>query len=92
MAHWVQNQCGLYEETSLIPGLTQQVTDLMLLQAVVYVADVAQVWCCPGCSISLQLQLQFNPKPGNCHILQVQPVKKKLSTLSSYALLFVMNI
>ena len=41
--------------------------DLVLPQAAVQVTDVAQIWGC--CGIGRQLQLGFNPQPGNFHML-----------------------
>ena len=38
---------------------------------------MAQIWCCCVCGIGWQLQVQFNPQPGNFHMLQVHtpPIK-----------------
>jgi len=52
VAQWVKD---------LIPGLTQWVKDLALLQVVAQEADVAWTQCCCGCGIGQQLQLQFDP-------------------------------
>ena len=38
---------------------------------------MAQIECGRGCGIGQLLQFQFNPWPGNFHMLQVQPRKKK---------------
>ena len=67
------NLPSIPENAGLIPGLAQWVKDLELLGAVVYVVDVAQIWCCCGCGIDQQLQLRFDPSSGNLHMLQVQP-------------------
>ena len=54
MAQQVKNLAGIDEDASLIPGLTQGVKDLSLLQATVYVGH--------RCSLDLMLlQLQFDP-------------------------------
>ena len=37
------------------------------------VTDVAQISHCCGCGVGQQLQLQFDPLPGNIHILRLQP-------------------
>ena len=42
---------------ALVPGLSQWVKDPMLPQAAAEVADAAQIQCCRGCGIGLQLQL-----------------------------------
>ena len=43
-----------------IPGITQWPEDPVLPQAS-SVTDVAQIWCCCGCDVDLQLQLRFHP-------------------------------
>ena len=53
MCYW-SSHCGpaemnltsIDEDAGLIPGPTQQVKDLALPQAVLYVADMAQIWHC----------------------------------------------
>ena len=57
----LKTQCSLREDVGSIPGLAQWVNYLVLPQAMTYVADVAQIWCCCSCSIGQQLQLRFNP-------------------------------
>ena len=64
VAQWVKNptQCPLgcgFDPTAL--------------QAMVYVADVAQMQCFCGCGVSLQLQLRYDPQSENFHMLQVWP-------------------
>ena len=44
-----------------IPVLVQCVKDLVLLCAVVWVTDAAQIWCCCGFGVGRQLQLRFDP-------------------------------
>ena len=73
VAQWVKNPTGIREDAGWIPCLTQWVKDLVLPQAAVQVVDVAQIWRCCSCGRGLQLQLQFDPQPGNFHMPWVQP-------------------
>ena len=54
------NLTSIYEDTALIPGLTQWVEDPALLWAVVQFADAAQILSCCGCGVGQWLQLQFD--------------------------------
>ena len=72
VAPQVKNPTGIHEDAGLIPGLTQGVKGPALPQAMVWVADAAQIPCCCGCGVDLQLQLQFYAWPGNFPKLQVQ--------------------
>ena len=60
VAHWLADPAGNHEVVRLVPGLAQWVKDLMLLCAVVYVADAAQIWRCCGCGEVRWLQLQLD--------------------------------
>ena len=64
-----KNPTRNHEVAGLIPALAQWVKDLVLLWAVA--ADVAWILC--GCSVGRQLQLWFDPLPGNLHMPQVWP-------------------
>ena len=57
MAQWLTNPTRDYEVAGSVPALAQWVKDLALLLAVDWVADVARIQHCHGCSIGWQLQL-----------------------------------
>jgi len=70
--HWVKDLPLSLWGCGLIPGLSQWVNNLALLQDEGWVGDAAGIWCCCGCGIGLQLQLQFNSWARNFHMQQVQ--------------------
>ena len=61
MAQQVKNLTSIHDDVGLIPGLAQQVGDLALLRAVVWVADRAQILHCCGCGVGWWLQRRFDP-------------------------------
>ena len=72
----LRTQHGLCEDAGLIPGLPQWGQDPTWLQAVAQVTDEAWIWCCHGCGIGLQMQLQFDPWPTR-HRCDCKKEKKK---------------
>ena len=86
----VMNLTSIPEDMGLNPDLVQWVKNLALPQAVVWVADAAQIAHCCGCGVGQQLQLQFDPWPGKFHLPWVRPLKEgevNLQLLSASPLL-----
>ena len=73
VAQRLRTQHSVCVDVGSIPGLTQWVKDPILPQVSVYVTEMARIWHGCGCGIDQQLQLQFDPYPGNLHMLQVWP-------------------
>ena len=73
----LRTQICLCEDLGLIPGLTQQIKDQVLLLDLVQVKDASGIWCCCGFWWTQQLQLQLDPWPRNFHVPQMQLLKEK---------------
>ena len=67
------NPTSIHEDVGLILGLAQRVKDPGVAVSCGVGTDAAQSPCCCGCGVGWQLQLQFNPYPGNFHILLMRP-------------------
>ena len=73
VAQRVKNPTSFHEDAGSSAGLARWVKDPELPQAAAWVIDAAQIRYCCGCGAGLQVQLLFDPSPGNFHMLQVWP-------------------
>ena len=64
----VKNPTSIHKDVGSIPGPTQGVQG----SGVAMNCGVG-LWHCCSCGVGWQLQLQFNPLPGNFRMPQVQP-------------------
>ena len=79
VAQWVRTWHSVCEDAHLSPGLVQWVKDPALPQAVVEVADAAQIWCCCDCGVGHSCNSDSTPGPGPfiCHRCSCKKKKKK---------------
>ena len=77
MAQWVKNPTSVQKNEDLIPGLAQWVKGPALLQAAMSAVDTARIWHGCGYGVGWQPNLRFDPWPGNFHMPQMPPLKKK---------------
>ena len=57
VARQITNLSSIHEDGGWISVLARRVKDPALLRAVVYVTDMAKIWCCCDCGVGWQLQL-----------------------------------
>ena len=67
----------LSEDVGSMPGITQWVKDMALLQALLLVTDMAQIWC-HGWGVSFSCSSNSTPSPGTsvCHKRSLKKKKK----------------
>ena len=77
---WLSRLRSRLESFKMQVGYLASLSELKvpaLPRAAVQVTDMAGTWSYCGGGIGWQLQLQFDPQPGNVHMLQCGPKKEK---------------
>ena len=85
------------EDVGFIPGVTQWVKDLALLQSVVQVTDETQIWCCGSCGEASNYSSDSTPslETSICQVCGHKKKKKillyQIKVLYHYLIILIWN-